>query len=381
MDEGKDDDAAQSLAPAQSIERQAFDLLRDDFADRFVSSWEQRELGRVDSPLDFRHHLREAEELFGRARSRWEGFDMFACGASEAPALLADGAIDFASDDDGWSQRTVELALTADRFLATHTAYDLSRPDDLSLADLEGWLPERVSRSVLWASVAMHCAVVAATECHRLSSIVEEVALRWLKVNLTELYDRDSDAWYDRIRDALREVTADVAESREYITTYLGAARTALVLADSADSADALRELESLIEDLRAAVEEKEIKLDTEMRARLAAEAEAEQRRASDSARQQAAVRANMEERKKRAESVIEQWPKLRQQHPDWSDDRICEQIGNNILSPRAKPGAEQYMSKDGIRKIARKAGLLRSQNAAGLSKNAVRDSNTEPQT
>jgi hypothetical protein len=374
MNEGKDNGAAEAI---ESL-RAAFDPLLDDFASRYVFPWEQRELGRVASPVDLREQLDEAEELFNRARSRWEGFDMFAWsdpGDRKEICLIA--APREREGDLGWDARTLELAREAHRFLLTHTAYDLSRPEDLNLTVLQGWLRWHVSMPVLWASVAMRCAVDAADECYRLSHVVEGAALKWRKVNLAELHEADNDLWYDRIRDVLRDLAGDVAEAREYIATYLGAARTALVLANSAEANEALREVEMLNAELRAEIEKKGVALSSSMAARVAAEQEAEERRARDRERQQAGARANEERAKKTAETVRELWGKYSKQFPQYSDDRLCERIAEDIESPRSKPGSLVYMSKSAIRKIAERCGLLGSRKVARLSENPSRDSNT----
>lgn len=214
----------------------AFDWLLDSFADRYVSSWENRELGRIDSPLYLRSQLEEARELFESARQHWEGFEFNAWGAP-IERDWNHAARDY--QNSLWDPRTINLAERARLFLVTHTTYDVSKLDQLPLRDLSNWMSDAVPSAVLWASVGMCCAEMAAENCYDLSRRVERIAFERNTVSLAELYQTDRCRWDYLIRATLRNLESEVAEERDCIAKYLGSARAAIALANKTEIAEA----------------------------------------------------------------------------------------------------------------------------------------------
>jgi hypothetical protein len=391
MDDGKDDEAAQSPALAQSIEDQAFDPLLDSFADRYVFAWEQRGLGRVDSPINLRPSLEEAAELFERGRQGWRTFEILVKGGKPRAGALRD------FEGKEWDSAKVEEARRAHLFLLTHTSFDLAKPDELPLLELGEWLVEEVPNATLYASVAMRCAVDAADECHRLSRTVEDCARHWYKVDLAALHKSDNDLWLDRIRDVLRELAGEVAEAREYVAIYLGAARTALALASAAENAENLYAAERDYVELweqheadklavradggatddvaagssyftRPLIEQR--KPSPEMTAMLAEKAALKRaiikRRAKDKEATDRATRGKIERAKKTRVSVDELFKQCRAEHLYWSDDQVCESVGAQI-----------GMHKTTVRNHARALGLLSGDVSEKVSEKTARNANT----
>lgn len=390
MDDGKDDEAAQSPALAQSIEDQAFDPLLDSFADRYVFAWEQRGLGRVDSPINLRPSLEEAAELFERGRQGWRTFEILVKGGKPRAGALRD------FEGKEWDSAKVEEARRAHLFLLTHTSFDLAKPDELPLLELGEWLVEEVPNATLYASVAMRCAVDAADECHRLSRTVEDCARHWYKVDLAALHKSDNDLWLDRIRDVLRDLAGEVAEAREYVATYLGAARASLALANAAENAENLDSAERDYVELweQREADKRAVSVDNaepdrvaagspyftvalgelrkpspEIAAVLAEKAALKKanldRRAKDKESVEKAKQGKIERGKKTRVTVREMFTKSRSEHPRWSDDQVCAAVGG-----------EMKMHKTTVRGHARALGLLNTDVPEKVSEKTGRNTN-----
>ena len=306
------------------------DPLLQSFAERYVHPWERRELGRIDSPLYLVPQLNDAAELFERGRQRWRTLDVLSKGGAPRGDVLRD------FDGKEWAARRVKAARDAHRLLLTHSSFDISKPDDLSVLELRELVGGDVPAAALYASVAMRCSQDAADECYRLARLVEDCALRWRGVELAALHDADNDEWFDRIRDVLRDLAGEVAEAREYIATYLGAAGTALALASAAENAENLNAAERDYVDLW---EKNEATL-SELGPELAEKAELKKANlklvADQAARLSKGPRANADRAAKTRESVRDLWFKYSDENPSWGTTKVCERIAADIKSPLA---------------------------------------------
>lgn len=367
------------------------DPLLQGFAERYVHPWERRELGRIDSPLYLVPQLNDAAELFERGRQRWRTLDVLSKGGAPRGDVLRD------FDGEEWAAQRVKTARDAHRLLLTHSSFDLSKPDDLSLLELRELVSDDVPAAALYASVAMRCAQDAADECYRLSLTVEDCAQRWHGVDLAGLHDADNDQWLDRIRDVLRDLVGEIAEAREYIATYLGAARTALALARAAENAEGLdaaeRDYLELWEEDQAnkmaaradsgvpdraeagssyfpAARIESRKPSPEIAAVLAEKAALKKasldRRAKDKESVERAKHGKIERGKKTRGTVKELFKKSRDAHPLWSVDQVCEAVGS-----------EMKMHKTTVRGHARALGLLSANVPDKIPEKTGRNSNT----
>ena len=365
------------------------DPLLQSFAERYVDPWERRELGRIDSPLYLAPQLNDAAELFERGRQRWRTLDVL----SKGGATRGDVLRDFEGND--WGAQRVRAARDAHRLLLTHSSFDLSKPDDLSILELRGLVGEGVPAAALYASVAMRCAQDAADECYRLARVVEDCAQRWHSVDLAALHESDSDLWLDRIRDVLRGLAGEVAEGREYIATYLGAARSALALASAAENAENLDAADRDYLELwqQHEVNIKALRADSEAPARSAAtsryftpgdplapapELEAVlaekaalkkadlDRRAKDTESVERAKQGKIQHGKKTRTSVEELFKKKRAEHSFWSDDQVCEAVGGEL-----------NIHKSTVRRHAKSLGLLSAGVPDKVSAQTERNANT----
>jgi hypothetical protein len=367
------------------------DPLLQGFAERYVYPWEWRELGRIDSPLYLVPQLNDAAELFERGRQRWRTLDVLSKGGTPR----GDAQRDF--DGEEWSAQRVKAARDAHRLLLTHSSFDLSKPDDLPLVELRELVGGYVPAAALYASVAMRCAQDAADECYRLSRVVEDCARRWHSVDLAALHDADNDDWCDRIRDVLRDLAGEVAEAREFIAAYLGAARTALALASAAENAENLDAAERDYIDLWEEHEANKsaVRADSgapdraeagssyfsaslvaprapspEIAAALAEKAALKKanldRRAKDKESVEKAKQGKIERGKKTRATVCELFTKSRADHPRWSDDQVCAAVGDAMK-----------MHKTTVRGHARALGLLGTDIPEKVSEKTGRNTNT----
>jgi len=354
--------------------------LLESFADRYLYAWDQRELGRIDSPLYLVPQLNDAAELFERGRQRWRTFDQLGAPREERGATVRD------FEGKEWTASNLDTAREAHRFLYTHTRFDLSKPDELYLPELGMHIPGKAPAHVLYASVAMRCAQDAAAECYSLSRTIEGYARRALGVDLAALHESDNDAWIDRVRDARRDLADEVAESRVFIETSLGAARTALALATAAENDANLdaaeRDFVALWRqyevDKQAAVgpgpaspahpyftlpqvdELDELKPSSEIAALVAAKEASIKLRAEQEEIRAAGRRANAERAEGTREDVRKMWFECSEKHPAWSTAEVCHWIAEQLVSPLAdvksmkKGDQPRRMTKSAVEKMVR---------------------------